>query len=203
MDSEESLFTSLEEHGWAVSDDFMPQDLAADLLQEAQSLWQKNAFQPAHIGKAATKSLAPDIRGDSICWLNAQTPASARFLEWAEDLRQQLNQRYFLGLNSEEFHFARYPTGKGYDRHIDQHRGTRQRKISLVLYLNPEWQVQDGGELVIYSVSESDKVESKILPSFARLVLFRSDLIPHEVLPCFQTRWSLTGWFRAEVQSFA
>jgi len=32
----------------------------------------------------------------------------------------------------------------------------------------------------------------------ARLVIFRSDLIPHEVLPCRQARWSLTGWLRSD-----
>src|SRR3546814_5029992 len=31
-----------------------------------------------------------------------------------------------------------------------------------------------------------------------RLVVFRSDLIPHEVMPCSQPRWSLTGWFRSD-----
>ncbi|RYZ69438.1 MAG: 2OG-Fe(II) oxygenase, partial [Proteobacteria bacterium] len=113
-------------------------------------------------------------------------------------VRAALNERYFLGLRREEFHFARYPVGKGYAKHLDQHRGQTERRISLVLYLNPEWSATDGGQLRLFSSEDEMQEVTMITPQWGRLVLFRSDLVPHEVLPCFQIRWSLTGWFRTD-----
>lgn len=204
MTTEDSFFSCLDEQGWACIDGLLPLETLQALSFECQKLWQQGLFHSAQIGKGENKTLRSDIRGDAICWLDSNEmghPGIQAFLTWAKTLRQQLNQRYFLGLNADEFHFARYPSGTGYQKHIDQHRGTKQRKISLVLYLNEEWEDKAGGELVIYSPEEDNKTLQHILPTFGRLVLFRSDLIPHEVLPCFQTRWSLTGWFRAEVHS--
>jgi SM-20-related protein len=203
MNSLDLLFTSLEDRGWAWGDDLLPQELPAELMAECQKQWQDHRFHPAHIGRDSAKALRPDIRGDSICWLEPTSQTVQSFLQWTLALRQSLNQRYYLGLNSDEFHFARYPAGTGYQKHLDQPRGPSPRKISLVLYLNPEWSSQNGGELVIYSPQDPETRMATVLPAPGRLVLFRSDVIPHEVLPCFQTRWSLTGWFRAEVQSLS
>ncbi|MBS1969773.1 MAG: 2OG-Fe(II) oxygenase [Bdellovibrionales bacterium] len=200
MQARDTLLESLEEKGWAFSDDIMPKELAEELLFECQKSWHDGLFREAQIGRGQSKNLDSEIRGDSILWLNSEQKdsASSRFLQWAAELRRELNQRYYLGLNSEEFHFARYPAGKGYQKHIDQHRGTLARKISLVLYLNPQWGTEDGGELCIYDPQNESLEVQRILPKGGRLVLFRSDLIPHAVLPCFQTRWSLTGWFRTD-----
>lgn len=200
MQSRETLFETLEEKGWAFSDDILPKDLVEELLLECQKSWQDGLFRDAHIGRGQSKNLDAEIRGDAILWLNSEQnhSASRRFLQWAAEFRRELNQRYYLGLNSEEFHFARYPAGKGYQKHIDQHRGTLARKISLVLYLNQNWGPEDGGELCIYDASDESLELQRVLPKGGRLVLFRSDLVPHAVLPCFQTRWSLTGWFRTD-----
>jgi SM-20-related protein len=200
MQCQDSLFQSLEQNGWAFSDDCVPRELVKELFTECQKSWGEGLFHEAHIGRGQEKSRHDEIRGDSILWLNSEhsESASAKFAQWAMEFRKELNQRYFLGLRSEEFHFAHYPTGKGYQKHIDQHRGTQSRKISLVLYLNPSWSTADGGELCIYSSAPPSLETQRVLPQNGRLVIFRSDLIPHEVLPCFQTRWSLTGWFRTD-----
>jgi SM-20-related protein len=203
MSNDDSFLQSLEVNGWAVADGLLPKPLTERLATEAETLWSAGRFHPARIGRGAGTTLQSEIRGDSICWLDPaqQNPdefaAVHDFLHWARGFRDALNERYFLGLNSQEFHFARYPAGRGYARHLDQHAGTRARKISLVLYLNSIWHEADGGELVM----DTDSGEVRVLPTFGRIVVFRSDLIAHEVLPCFQTRWSLTGWFRTEVQS--
>jgi len=200
MQCQYSLFQSLEQNGWAFSDDCIPREWVHELLVECQKSWDEGLFQEAHIGRGQEKNRHEEIRGDSILWLNNEQSLSAqsKFAHWAMEFRQELNQRYFLGLHSEEFHFARYPVGKGYQKHVDQHRGTQSRKISLVLYLNPSWSTADSGELCIYSSEKPSLETQRILPQPGRLVIFRSDLIPHEVLPCFQTRWSLTGWFRTD-----
>ena len=60
-----------------------------------------------------------------------------------------LNREAFLGLFELEMHYAWYPPGAGYARHIDQPHGSGQRRVSLVLYLNRRWRAGDGGELKI------------------------------------------------------
>ncbi len=111
-----------------------------------------------------------------------------------EGLRQQLNESFFLGLQSFECHLAHYPPGARYESHIDQARSSigaeSERAISFVIYLNEAWQKDDGGELVFCQSGEL------VLPLLGRLALFRSDTIEHEVLPSRRDRWSLTGWFR-------
>ncbi|MGO4331850.1 2OG-Fe(II) oxygenase [Cupriavidus sp. 2TAF22] len=196
----ENLFAALEEHGWAVSDDLIGADLALRLHRESSAAWEAGRFHPARVGRAEGIAREADIRGDSILWLDdaPACPARQAFQAWAADFRQTLNGRYFLGLKREEFHFSHYPVGTAYKKHLDQHRAMRDRQISLVLYLNAEWSEYDGGELALYS-PEDDKIElHRVLPRFARLVVFRSDLVPHEVLPCNKTRWALTGWFRTD-----
>ena len=81
---------------------------------------------------------------------------------------------------------------------MDQHRDQPHRKLSLVLYLNPQWDTAGQGELCLYDPQDGNRELARILPQPGRLVLFRSDLFPHEVLPCTQARWSLTGWFRTD-----
>jgi len=196
----DNLFEGLEHQGWAVRDDVVAHDLAANLYGDSQESWQAGLFHEAGIGRGEDVSHRADIRGDSILWLEScpQQPARQDFLAWTAVLRRELNERYFLGLKSEEFHFSRYPVGTGYRKHLDQHRSSEHRKISLVLYLNPEWSPDDAGELCIYSPEDASVEVQKIMPRFGRLVVFRSDLIPHEVLPCRRTRWALTGWFRTD-----
>lgn len=199
MSPHEVLFQSLEEQGWAVSDTLVPRAWQEAMLVQSQQLWRDGHFHQAHIGRSASDSLNPDIRGDAICWINPESPqASQPFFSWMAQLRHQLNERYYLGLRSQEFHFARYEIGQGYKKHLDQHRNSGHRKISVVLYLNPQWEAQSGGELCLYQ-SDNDMHETqRILPQPARLVIFRSDQIPHKVLPCAQTRWSLSGWLRSD-----
>ena len=51
---------------------------------------------------------------------------------------QRLNQSLFLGLNELEAHFAHYPAGSGYQRHLDSFQNSNLRRITIVVYLNPE-----------------------------------------------------------------
>jgi len=217
MGFQDVLFQSFEEHGWAISDRAILPSLTQALYHHAHQLWQQGFFKPASIGRKAGVVHDPDIRGDSICWLDEKSPAPApaEFLSFANELRQELNRHFFLSLRDQEFHFARYEPGKGYARHVDQHRGSGARKVSLVLYLNEEWKADEGGELCLYAPEDEtaqsqrsspevgeaqaaadDMVLTKVLPLAGRLAIFRSDLIPHEVLPATRVRWSLTGWFR-------
>lgn len=193
-----SLLDDLEHHGWAMSDDILPPGLAHRLLTEGQQRKQQGLFHPATIGRTSTHQHNSTIRGDTICWIDEPShyPDSAEFLHWASLLRDALNQHFYLGLRHLECHFACYDSGTGYAQHIDQHKNTGFRKISMVLYLNPDWHALNGGELCIYAPDNPNTETQRILPKMGRLALFRSDTIPHAVLSSNKTRWSLTGWFR-------
>ena len=100
-----------------------------------------------------------------------------------------------LGLYSFESHFAVYQPGAFYKRHLDAFKGQANRVLSLVTYLNPDWQEADGGQLVIYT-SEEDKTGIRVLPKFGTVVVFLSEEFPHEVLPATRSRSSIAGWYR-------
>lgn len=198
-----SLFQDLEIQGWTVADHLLPLPLTMQLYLASRYAWRQGYFQEARIGSTAQPTRIPSIRGDTIHWLDHRDTIAQRytkFQRWADDLQQQLNQHFFMGLRRSEFHFARYEKGLGYAQHIDQHAGQPHRKISVVLYLNRNWAKADGGELCLYAPTDKAKEMHRIVPQFGRVAMFRSDLIPHAVLPCHRPRWSLTGWFRNDSQ---
>jgi SM-20-related protein len=196
----EPVFQSLEQFGWAVSDDLAPAGLAPRLYAECRAQWEAGRFRPAEVGRGPHQARRNAIRGDSIHWLEPGStgPAGGEFLAWIAGLRAALNQAFFLGLNSEEFHFARYPAGAGYTRHVDQHRGGTARKVSITLYLSPDWPADGGGELRLYTQESDEAPAATVLPVQGRMAMFLSDRVPHDVRPGTQPRWSLTGWLRTD-----
>jgi len=73
-------------------------------------------------------------------------------------------------------------------------KGARNRIVSSVTYLTPDWNDSDAGHLVLY---DGDELEiQRVLPQAGTLVLFMSEDIPHEVLPPTRPRSSIAGWYR-------
>jgi len=186
MDREfEALFGDMAEQGFGIQDGLLPDQLLSDLYLSAQRSREQGLFDYARVGPAHRPQRLPSIRGDSIHWLDQDNndPAQDQFLEWADTLRIHLNREFFLGLQRSEIHFAHYEPGQGYSRHIDQHRGQPHRRITLIVYLTPDRGPDDGGELCIYHPHQPDEEWLRVAPERGRVVLFRSDLIPHAVLP--------------------
>jgi SM-20-related protein len=109
-------------------------------------------------------------------------------------LRLELNAHALLGLFELELHYAWYPPGAGYERHVDQPQGRVQRLVSLVLYLNEGWAPEAGGELRIFDAAGGHR---DIAPVAGRLVCFLTPGREHAVLPTQRDRLSVSGWFRA------
>eukprot|EP00966_Prymnesium_polylepis_P165957 3836251-Prymnesium_polylepis.1 len=86
---------------------------------------------------------------------------------------------------------ACYPgNGARYVRHLDNPGGERSngRLLTLLVYLNAEWQPEDGGMLRIH---RADGSSVDIEPLLDRAVVFWSDArTPHEVLPAQRPRWA-------------
>ncbi|QOC24269.1 2OG-Fe(II) oxygenase [Wenzhouxiangella sp. AB-CW3] len=170
-------------------------DLLPDLRSELIELAREERLEQAGVGRESDFHIDHDVRGDRIFWLTRQRSVQRRLLDRLEELRLDLNRELFLGLFEFEGHLAHFPPGTFYRRHLDSFRGAANRIVSVTIYLNENWQLGDGGELVLYR-PDSDIEMARIEPRAGTIALFLSEEIPHEVLPSRIHRASIAGWFR-------
>lgn len=186
-------------NSYVVVDNFVDEAFRKALLKEQTDLLNQGQFTKAAVGKGDQKQVRAEIRSDEVLWMDsaALSPLQAIFWEKVAEVQQVLNRRCFLGLKSFEGHFARYPIGSFYKRHLDQFHAVPHRIVTVILYLNESWTEADGGQLRMYFPQKdgSERVED-VLPLGGRLVVFLSEEIPHEVLPTHKERISITGWLR-------
>lgn len=200
MTTEADVIARLAENGWCAMPGFLPDDLVRELAQEAESLHQSGLLRAAATGQGEQREIRTGLRGDDIAWLDEQaaSPAQREFLTRMEALRLAANRELQLGLFDLEAHFARYPAGARYEKHLDVFQRDSRRVLSMVCYLNSDWREADGGQLRLYAdengAGEAASVD--IFPEGGTLICFFSQRFPHEVLPATRTRLSLTGWFR-------
>ena len=172
---------------------------AQALLLECMTAWDSGEFRRAAVGRGESKVIREDIRRDHVLWIEdmQQSPALDRYRERLEALRVGINRSLFMGLVDYEGHFAVYPPGGFYKAHLDRHQGTQDRVVTVILYLNPEWQPDDAGRLKIWT-TPGDKEGSYewVEPRMGSLVVFLSGDHWHEVEVSHAHRHSLTGWFR-------
>lgn len=154
------------------------------------------ATRPAGIGRAAVTSGAD--RGDLICWLDPAEEGLTELVGYFEQLRSELNARAFVGLRDCELQLAHYPGGGArYVRHRDALRGAPgpKRRVTAILYLNPDWRPEHGGALRLHLDQEAQGTID-VEPRLGRLVVFLSERIEHEVLPTYAPRLAVTAWYR-------
>lgn len=134
------LLDDLAEQGWAIVANALPADLTLELAQECRARENQGALQPAGVGRGSAHGVQEGVRGDHIQWLEpGQCAAGDRYLAMLDDLRGQLNQALYLGLEDYEGHFALYPPGTFYQKHLDRFRDDDRRAVSAVFYLNSDW----------------------------------------------------------------
>jgi SM-20-related protein len=180
--------------GIAVRDRFLAPSQIRALADCARLRRARGDFDAARIGSSRSLQRREDIRGDSTCWITPPLwPAEQTLLGELERLRWELNRETMLGLFELELHYAWYPPGAGYARHVDQPQGRAQRRVSLVLYLNEDWTQGAGGELRIFDAADGHR---DIEPIAGRLVWFLTAGREHAVLPTRRDRLSVSGWFR-------
>ncbi len=190
----ENIITDLQQQGWSVQKNFIPAELVQQLNETLQSLRQQGKLQQAGIGRKADFHIEQSIRNDQISWFgDSLEPAQQQYMDLMEQLKQAVNQHFYLGLFELEVHFALYAPNAYYKRHLDQHRDQDTRQLTVIAYLNENWLAEDGGELQLYLPGEQSV---KILPEAGTFVCFFSAEYEHEVLPAKRERASLTGWFR-------
>jgi len=185
----------LADTGYCVLPRALPETLTESLHRYLTHLGDAD-FRRAGIGRDQEHQLDRHVRSDEIRWLAPEQPEEAAYLQWMEALRLGINRRLMMGLFDYECHFARYPEGAFYRRHLDAFQGRTNRVLSTVYYLNRDWHTDNGGELLIYADDRATVPVERVAPEWGTLVVFLSDRFPHEVLPARRERLSVTGWFR-------
>jgi len=197
-----------------IVENFLPADLQEALRKDVQSLRKNSKFNIAKIGQDSTNTLNTNIRVAETCFLGpnklSDQPDAYRSQLYTilDQLRQDLPQP--LDPNLSEFLYAYYPKGGFYRRHRDAIPGSAStlRKFSLLLYLNKDWNEEDGGRLRVHMDSGGDFLPQGEKPNFrdidplgGTLVLFESDKFPHEVLDSQKERMAIIGWYNRPVNA--
>jgi SM-20-related protein len=196
----ETIISDLMTQDYSVVDHFIDPKTVSLLRNSLLAHFEEDRFKKAAIGSKTNEVIAAAIRGDYILWIDekVQTQVETLFFKRLNDLVAYLNRTCFLGILQTEFHYALYPTGTGYKRHLDGFQNDNKRKLSIAFYLNSEdWSQTDGGALALYL--EGDKSEEQTIlvnPIAGRMVIFESQKIPHEVLIAHRDRLSITGWLK-------
>jgi len=198
----EIIVNALEKDGWCVVPGFLETPLWQAMAAEALEMHAQGGFRQAGIGRKQGFMVRPEIRNDRVLWLDPASPTQLQsdYLVRMELLRQRINRELQLGLFGFESHYALYPAGSFYRRHLDRFRGADHRTVSCILYLNDDWQPGDGGALRVYlplTGTSAVPLETHVdlLPEGGSLVVFLSAGFEHEVLPATRGRLSITGWF--------
>ncbi len=194
-----SVVEGLVTRGWVCLDGFLEETEARELAAESLEAWESGDFRQAGVGRGAERVVREDIRRDHVLWLDPETagPAAAKYLALLEELRMAINRELFLGLFEYEGHFAVYPSGAFYKAHLDRHKGTADRVVTAILYLNDGWQPEHGGRLKIWTEpGKQDGPCEYVEPRLGTLVVFLAGEYWHEVEVARETRMSVTGWFR-------
>jgi SM-20-related protein len=188
----DAIADGLADKGYAIIDKFLsPEETKSirDLDDFKDALLH---FKKAGIGKDADKQINEGVRGDYIQWIEKETaaPEIIIYLNRLTELISYINRTLFLSLKDYEVHKTVYPAGTFYKRHLDQFKKDDHRKLSIICYLNEDWQPEQGGQLRMHL----PEGPVDVFPTAGKLVCFRSDQIEHEVLVATRERMSLTGW---------
>lgn len=186
----EQIAKTLTTFGWGVFVDLLPPPMCDALLRRATEI---EHYRRARVGQSRTHRLNQFVRRDRTAWIDGRVGIEADWLTWAEQLRIELNRTLYLGLDRFESHFAHYPPGAFYRKHVDAFKDSDNRVVSLIVYLNPDWSPADGGQLALYD--QADMELAKVPPTIGTVAAFLSDSFPHEVMKTTRDRYSIAGWF--------
>lgn len=194
-------FNQLAENDYTIIDNFLPDTVYNNIKTLFSEYLEQDMLRQAGIGALGNFQIQENIRADEIFWLdrNNCTPELQTFFDFINHFIPLLNQSLFTSIKDFEFHLAHYPNGAFYKKHLDQFKERNNRILSVIVYLNDNWQKGDGGELKIYSNKDENHFEL-VEPIGNRLAIFRSDCVWHEVLTAHKSRKSLTGWLLKQPQ---
>jgi SM-20-related protein len=180
-----------------IADHFLSDALATGLKQNLLALIQQRLMLSAGTGNNQAVTHDQKVRGDHIYWLDRKhdTACENDFFDLMDGFVNYLNQTCYTGITGYEFHYTLYEKGAFYKKHLDQFQNNDSRKYSMIMYLNTDWQLADGGELRIH---HNNNHQQNISPENGRTVFFKSSELVHEVLCTQKSRMSITGWLKVD-----
>lgn len=196
----EAIIEGIQQKHYAVVEGFLSPSHVQDLRNLLLQKHEEDELRKSAVGNRTNEIIKDEIRGDFIQWMDESkaNEVELQFFEAIKNLIDYLNRTCFMGILHKEFHYAIYPKGTFYKRHLDTFQNDDRRVLSMVFYLNDEdWKISNGGELAIYEPTVSGEKTSLIYPLPGRLVIFESQVLEHEVLPVKASeRLSITGWLK-------
>lgn len=179
-----------------IADLFLNETLSGHLKNNLTRLYQGNQLLSAGTGNETI--VVPDklFRSDRIYWLDRShnDPHENAFFDLMDGFVSYLNSTCYTGITGYEFHYTLYEKGSFYKKHLDQFRTNTSRQYSMIMYLNADWQLADGGELCVH---HADGLQN-IPPMDGKSVFFKSSELEHEVLITNKPRMSITGWLKID-----
>lgn len=214
----EILAKQLDEVGFVVIDDFLPEEVVRSVKANNMKLYEHSEMQE---GKTTGGSERVGIahRGDVLKWIgyDGETEESCCvrtfaehiehamtcIAEAAEDVAPSVASAVSSVRWRSETMLTCYPGANRarYFRHTDNSRASNSsgngRLLTALVYLNEGWQKGDGGELRLFYPGEKNlKVRMEVEPLWNRFLLFWSDdRSPHEVLSTRKDRFAATLWY--------
>lgn len=196
----ELIIDDLVNRKYCVTDTFFTVE-EIDLLRTNLLIKQSlTTFKKAAVGPLSNEQIIEEVRGDFILWMDESSSDQIEkmYFNKINNFIHYINRTCYLGIQEGEFHYACYPEGTFYKRHLDVFHIDVRRTLSVVLYLNtPDWQPDNGGALALYLKDAAGcEKEELIHAQPGRLVIFDSKEIEHEVQMVYKPRYSITGWLK-------
>ena len=186
----EKLSFELSERGYAQLVTTETERLADSILDICKSSFSR--FTPAKIGAGVGKVRSEEIRRDKTLWIEEVELAQAPHIDQLfSDLLAMARENLYLPVKRYECHFSFYSNDDFYLRHRDRHKGSKNRLLTFLFYLNTLGE-NEGGRLSLY-LNSNETIDVK--PLKGNLLIFDSE-IEHEVHVCHADRWAISGWLR-------
>ena len=194
QNSFDTLVQSYIDTNVGIADDFLSLPLARLLKENLLLHFTENDFVAAGMGNNTLVTHNTAVRSDLIYWLDRKhdNVSENSFFDLMDKFIEFLNSSCYTGITGYEFHYALYEKNSFYKKHLDQFQNNKNRAFSMIMYLNSDWEIQDGGELCLHQNEE----QQMISPISGKCVFFKSSEIEHEVLPTHEQRLSITGWLK-------
>jgi len=186
---------------------------------QAEPRFSRSELAGGKTGEDGSRHTNATQRGDFVVWLTGKETGAAHcsalpsLLDATDalvrellELVTELNGRYLYQTSAM---CTCYPGGgTRYIKHCDNHN-SNGRKLTVILYLNFEWQSEHGGQLRIHpplppatgTSAERRPMPGQIpgpvdiAPIGGRLLVSSRQRVPHEVLPTHAMRFAATVWY--------
>jgi SM-20-related protein len=189
-----TIAEQLGDKGLCICPDFISKSMCNDTRKDLDQVQASGGFHRAGVGLGDENQIENSVRSDETYWLERNSENLAQTAIWNEIdlLKQAFNRTLYLGLNDFEGHYAAYPEGGFYKRHLDCFHHNNDRVVTMIIYLNKNWIEADGGKLRIFNKDTFQDIR----PLGGTMVCFMSRETEHEVLLSHSARHSFAGWFK-------